>query len=183
MTRRLCDIEACSNVVLARGWCPKHYQRWRTLGDPQFPPREQRRSTLKDVWSRFVASDEGCWPWHGPVGGSGYGTMRFERKKHQAHRLIYELLIGPIPDGLDIDHLCSNKLCVNPDHLEPVTRSVNIQRAIDREERPRKTACPQGHPFDESNTIVLAPSGRRCRLCRQSQQAKYRERKHLADKP
>ena len=80
-----------------------------------------------------------------------------------AHRFAYEMLVGPIPEGLDLDHLCRVRHCVNPNHLEPVTRSENLRRGI----RPRlpqndrigdknraKTHCPKGHPYDEANTLM-----------------------------
>ena len=69
-----------------------------------------------------------CWQWRGAVSGNGYGTFRFEGRIIRPHRFIYEALVGPIPDGLVIDHLCGNRLCVNPDHLEPVTNGENLRR-------------------------------------------------------
>jgi hypothetical protein len=81
-----------------------------------------------------------------------------------AHRLSYEHHVGPIPDGLQIDHTCRNRKCVNPEHLEPVTNAENTTRQ-DHAER-RKTHCPKGHPYDEANTYVDPSGARRCRACR-----------------
>lgn len=77
-----------------------------------------------------------------------------------AHRVAYAHLVGPIPDGMQLDHLCRNRTCVNPDHLEPVSAQENVRRA-----RALVTACPQGHPYDATNTRMY--QGRRyCRACR-----------------
>ena len=70
----------------------------------------------------------GCWLWTASLGTYGYGSVRFGGQSRGAHRFVYEALVGPVPDGLDLDHLCRNRACVNPDHLEPVTRRVNALR-------------------------------------------------------
>jgi hypothetical protein len=79
--------------------------------------------------SKYVVEDSGCWRWTGSVGSSGYGHIVVNRHGKCAHRAVYEVAVGPIPDGLELDHLCVNRSCVNPDHLEPVTRSENLRRA------------------------------------------------------
>jgi hypothetical protein len=80
--------------------------------------------------SRYrVDPETGCWAWKTSSAG-GYGVIRVNDRTCKAHRVFYEALVGPIPDGLDIDHLCRNKACVNPDHLEPVTTAVNVQRGV-----------------------------------------------------
>lgn len=82
-------------------------------------------------WDRVKKTD-GCWIWQGPDNGQGYGTLRLPgvRKKSYAHRVSYEMLVGPIPEGLYLDHLCRNPPCVNPDHLEPVTHAENVRRGL-----------------------------------------------------
>lgn len=107
------------------------------------------------------SSDE-CWPWRGPI-FKGYG--RFKGKG--AHRIAYRLLKGEIPDGLTLDHLCRNRACCNPAHLEPVTNRVNVLRGVGPSaENSRKTHCANGHPFNDENTMIRSDSrGRECREC------------------
>jgi hypothetical protein len=87
----------------------------------------------------------GCWRWNGTQNGIGYGQTRVAGRKVYVHRLSYELFVGPIPPGLEIDHLCRNRACVNPTHLEPVTHAENVRRMV----RPT------------TGTTVPSPSGRR----------------------
>lgn len=116
-----------------------------------------------------VVSGDGCWLWQG-VTSSGYGRVLPPKGKRRAlaHRLFYEILVGPIPDGLTLDHLCRNRVCVNPDHLEPTTLTENIRRGESpTAKNRRKTHCKWGHEFTEENTLAHAgrPGGRRCRTC------------------
>lgn len=106
----------------------------------------------------------GCWLWLGETAGKGYGRFR----KRKAYRFSYEQAKGAIPDGLVIDHLCRNKLCVNPDHLEAVTSKENTLRGTGPTSvNARRTHCTHGHPFDEKNTIIKLRQGKRHRSCRQ----------------
>ncbi len=116
--------------------------------------REQERFEAK-----FVRSDS-CWPWLGARTKKGYGTFRKDGRTHYAHRVAYEKSVGPIPEGLTIDHLCGNKICVNPAHLDVVTRGENIRRWA-----ATITHCPQGHPYDDENTCVRVDGQRDCRSC------------------
>lgn len=105
---------------------------------------------------------DACWTWLGRQDGKGYG--RYQNRA--AHRVTYELLVGPIPDGLHIDHLCRNPGCVNPGHMEPVTLVENARRGYGYSARnARKTHCKYGHPFDEANTYYRVNGGRRCMRC------------------
>lgn len=133
-------------------------------------------------WAKVAKSDT-CWLWTGAKVGAGYGhfTQGGEQKMMLAHRWAYEALVGPIPEGLVLDHLCMVKACVNPAHLEPVTQAVNIERnpnAINKT-CADVTHCPQGHPYDEMNTRIYK-GGRNCRACARMHTANYRARKAVA---
>lgn len=120
------------------------------------------RSRLDRFFAR-VAERGDCWVWTGSVDRGGYG--KFGGKTVSAHRFAYESLVGEIPPGLELDHLCRNRACVNPSHLEPVTRKVNLERARDL-----RTTCPKGHEYTEENTIRWRNNGRRCRICEQERE-------------
>lgn len=134
-------------------------------------PRERPEDRF---WSRVEKTD-GCWIW---TGGciKGYGAFWYEGRNVRAHRYAYELLVGPIPEGLTLDHLCRNKPCVNPAHLEPVTVGENVLRSEGITAlHARKTACPQGHPYDEANTLVKPSGARACRACAREAARRRRE--------
>lgn len=113
--------------------------------------------------------NSGCWLWTGALnnpGKRGYGQIWVEGKLRLAHRVAYESQRGPIPAGLDLDHLCRVRCCVNPDHLEPVTRSVNNSRSpLLGLAAASRTHCPKGHAYDESNTRWDTKGARNCRSC------------------
>ena len=135
---------------------------------------------------RVVVLPSGCWEWQGARNYGGYGTVYADGRNGVAHRLTYRLLVGPIPEGLQLDHLCRFPPCVNPAHLEPVTGRENILRGIGATaQNARKAACIKGHPLDEENTYVNTVAGvqwRECRACRRDQQTAYRERRRAARK-
>lgn len=140
-------------------------------------PRPRTLAQTIDAFWVKVEKTEGCWLWMAGRQPNGYGRLRLDGKAVYAHRFAYELLIGPIPKGLQIDHLCRVRHCVNPTHLEPVTHRENTLRgeaitAI----HARKTHCPQGHPYDAGNTYrePLRPWGRACRECKRIRVREYR---------
>jgi len=123
-----------------------------------------------------VKKTEGCWEWMGNPDRGGYGKAKYEDgRRGGAHRAVYTYLVGPIPDGLQLDHLCRNPICVNPDHLEPVTQIENRRRS----EPCQRTHCPQGHPYEGHNLLVYN-GGRKCRTCREEKTRERRRLKRLA---
>lgn len=127
-----------------------------------------------------------CIEWPGFVDNHGYGRKTFGKhgkptfRRVLAHRLVWEECFGPVPDGLVLDHLCRNKICVNPEHLEPVSQRRNVLRGIGpTAENARKTHCIHGHEFTDENTLAQ-PSGRLCRECKRVASIEYRQRKKVS---
>lgn len=179
-----CSVDQCQKPAKTAGLCGAHYQR--TLRGRQSPD-EPLRIVGQGVAARFwpkvqEAGALECWLWTGSLKSSGYGQIYKDGRPHAAHRVAYELLIGEIPEGLVLDHLCRVRTCVNPWHLDPVTDEVNIARGVFSETKaPSKTHCRNGHEFTERN-VRLDPEGyRRCRTCERAQSlAGYRRRVRAA---
>lgn len=133
------------------------------------------KQTRMQRWAARVAlptDPDGCWIWRGArYQSSGYSAFGDGTKSTTGHRYSYERFVGPVPDGMELDHLCRNRQCVNPNHLEPVTHHENVRRGA-----AAKTACPRGHPYDEANTYRWR-NARFCRACqRESSLRRYRRR-------
>jgi len=119
-----------------------------------------------------------CWIWQGSIGAGGYGKLWRKGKTLLAHRWIYEKDVGPIPEGLTLDHLCRQRDCVNPAHLEPVTTKENLRRGESPSARiARKTHCKRGHEFTTDNTYIGAGGRRCCRSCMRAKSREYQRRK------
>jgi len=106
----------------------------------------------------------GCWEWTGAFDRSGYGAFKAQGKKINSHRWSYRFFKGEPAKGLDLDHLCRVRKCVSPEHLEPVTRRVNVLRGLAGQER--KTHCIHGHAYTPENTYRYPSGGRECRTCK-----------------
>lgn len=121
-----CSIDGCEKLMFARGWCSTHYHRGRVHGDPLWEPI--RLTSQERFWPKVDRrGDNECWPFLAYLNRDGYGQFHGEGEV-LAHRFAYRVLVGPIPEGLTLDHLCFNKACVNPAHLEPVTINENLRR-------------------------------------------------------
>lgn len=149
------------------------------------------QKVLDRVWERIdsTGGEQACWLWTGPVGASGYGncgwTLGGQAHTTTAHRAAWTSVHGPIADGLHLDHLCRERSCCNPLHLEPVTCRENILRgtapaAINA----RKTHCIRGHEFTAENTVVHSGGKRMCRTCKKAREnarnRRLRERRAVA---
>jgi hypothetical protein len=146
----------------------------RTLEVPDVPDRTTGpdEATRAAVFARFLTRidrTESCWLWTGTKGSAGYGQMNvpWARSPVSAHRLAYFVFVGPVAEGIQLDHLCRVRHCVNPDHLEPVTQQENIRRGEGGIHNRTKTHCPKGHPYDEANTRwCRRGNGKTFRMCK-----------------
>lgn len=162
-----CSVPECVGVHEAKGLCKLHYQRWRQTGSTETPicrlPDSDR------FWVKVDRqTDDSCWPWLGGISTTGYGHTWRDGKTHLAHRIAYELAVGPVPVDLTLDHLCRNRWCVNPAHLEPTTQRINNIRSDGPSGRnARLTHCLRGHEFTPANTYrpPQRPNSRMCRRC------------------
>lgn len=121
-----CSVDGCETRAVSRGLCRLHYGRLYKTGSVEYRP-----PTPTDLLQAKYVTDAaaGCWMWTAYINPDGYGMFKHRGAMRLAHGASYELHIGPVPDGLELDHLCRNRACVNPDHLEPVPHKVNVQRA------------------------------------------------------
>lgn len=143
-------------------------------------------------WGK-IEKTENCWNWIGEISPSGYGQLRVKNKSWRAHRFVYTILVGDIPTGLELDHLCRNRRCVRIEHLEPVTRRENILRGVGFIARnARKTHCLRGHPYSGYNLTYTKGRGRYgkpelrfrlCRKCHAIRSMNYKNRKSMCRLP
>lgn len=133
---------------------------------------ENRRARFM---ARVEISSNNCWNWCGPLNKGGYGLSSIDGKRTLAHRAFWLFDQGPIPDGMDLDHLCRNRNCINPAHMEIVTRSVNLRRGFEAR------GCKNGHPFNGDDfSIVNRSDGsteRRCKICHRARNKKEKRKK------
>lgn len=129
---------------------------------------------IERFWSRVVQT-AGCWEWSGAHSG-GYGTTQRNQRTERAHRVAYELVVGPIPSGMELDHLCRNRGCVNPAHLEPVSHRENVLRgASPTVQRNLIGKCGNGHDASESYRRIGTNLVVRCNACRRAQRKAKRD--------
>lgn len=187
-----CSVATCDRLAYGRGWCQAHYQRWRKTGDVQADkPIGPYIFGPKAKWDVYIdrngpvpanRPDLGpCWVWTGRTDALGYGKMRGDGREVLTHRWGYEHFVGPVPDGLELDHLCRNPACCNYErHLEPVTRRENQLRGETLAARlAARTACSKGHPYTPENTYYNSrDNARQCKACnREKCHERYLRRK------
>lgn len=171
MAKGTCSVGGCDRRATSLTWCAMHYERIKRNGEPRLLTLEER------FWLKVDrgAGPDGCWPWLGKTHDFGYGLFYANKRQYRSHRFAYELMVGPIPEGLQLDHLCHNadptctggnscphRRCCNHAHLEAVTHAVNSGRMYPA----RKTHCVNGHLYDEKNTYITPEGKRACRECR-----------------
>ena len=138
------------------------------------PTTEIPESDLRRFWAKVAIDPSGCLLWTASRSKSGYGAFQYYGRKLRAHRFAYVALVGEIPAGLVLDHLCRVRHCVSPAHLEAVTEVENVRRGEGGRNHRIKTHCPQGHPYDDINTIVRPQGARGCRACERAGAARRR---------
>ena len=172
-----CSVAGCSSDLdenrRRRGMCGKHYQQWWKANGRKAP----RPTPAERFWSK-VAKADACWLWTAACIDSGYGHFYLDGQLVLAHRWAFEQEKGPIPQGLVLDHLCRNRRCVRPDHLEPVTNLENIRRGIKGQ---KPSTCSHGHRYTPDNTRIDKRGRRHCLICQAAynarRRAQYKEKK------
>jgi hypothetical protein len=174
-----CSVDGCEGRRHALGFCRKHYLRFKRHGDtsvvktggvPAKPKPPRTTPPKKKFWEKVDKVDGGCWVWIGVL-NNGYGWHGGKL----ARRTSYMELVGEIPEGLELDHLCRNTPCVNPAHLEPVTRDENARRRF-----AAQTHCRNGHEYTPENTYSPTPRSKRCRTCNRINVAAYAARRRTS---
>lgn len=146
------------------------------------PAKGWRADPVERLLSKTRLSDDECWLWTGATTGrTGYGSTRLDGVRMTAHRAVWTLLVGPIPEGMELDHLCRIRLCVNPEHLEPVIQRTNWERGdAPSAKAARSGLCKRGHPLEGDNLVPWQweHRGRRqCKTCSDASKRAYKRRK------
>ena len=176
-----CRVDGCEKLARCRGLCDKHYIALRRHGDPLVKLSNYGEPADVRFWQKVdrSAGDAACWPWTGGTGGYGHGIFYTEAGGGliHAHKWLWEQMNGPVPPGLELDHLCRTPGCVNPAHMEAVTHRENVLRGnAPTALNAVKTHCPSGHAYDQANTYVGRDGSRRCRACARAYQRERRAR-------
>src|SRR5215470_43505 len=160
------DDATDSSKSLEESWVSSHGAR---VTEQRIPLRIRKRLRLHEA--------TGCWIWTGGRTSSGYGSVSRHGRNTTAHRAVYELARGQVPDGLVVDHLCRNSLCCCPDHLEVVTNQENVRRGdaawINGDRQRSKSHCLQGHPLSGDNLYTTPDGSRQCRTCKRERNRRY----------
>lgn len=159
-----------------------HYLRWRAHGDPIFVILDRHASPEERLVARSdrSAGPDECWPWRGEIDDDGYGKLTIRKQRYMAHRLSYQIYVGPITEET-IDHKCKNTRCINPRHLRPLSRVDNTMDGTGwGATNARKTHCIHGHEFTPENTRRTKEGYRTCIACSRRNRAAYDARRRAA---
>ncbi len=181
-----CTLPACEKPSQGRKWCSAHFAKFYRYGDPlAIGPGKGRVAQPVEprLMAGLVSTGVGCWEWQRSRNADGYGQICVNGRVERVHRVMYELKVGPIPEGKLVMHICDNPPCANPDHLRLGTDAENN---ADRDAKGRnyyrnQTHCPHGHLYDQTNTRWLKNGKRACIACSREQSLRgyYRRRARL----
>jgi hypothetical protein len=176
-----CQFPGCDRASEKRGYCGKHYQRLRKAGALEPVPAGPKPRPLRErLFSRLVIDSSGCLLWTGKLDRKGYGRIWVNGRWRLVHQVAWELQGGPIPPGLELDHVrargCTYKNCASIAHLELVTHQENVLRGDSiAASYAARTHCDSGHEFTPDNTYVYPAGGRACRICKRAANLRYNE--------
>jgi len=180
-TTGLCTMDGCGRQARngTSAYCEMHYTRVKRHGDAAIAKVDHTPARERWKTSYTVDSDNGCWNWTGPIyKGQGHGFIQDgAANRYMAHRYVWEQIVGPIAKGLVLDHLCKNKACVNPEHLEAVPQEINAYRGGVDGGNAAKTHCSYGHEYSPENTYITNNGWRACRACNRRRQRELRQRR------
>lgn len=184
--RQFCAIVGCDRQCEGRGYCVKHLQRLKRHGDPN--RTDLQWDALLRLGALMAVDDADCWVWIGKsLTRFGHAGWTVEGERWLVHRWTYVHFIGPIDDGLVLDHLCRRPSCVNPWHLEPVTQRENVARAMTAITtiNSNKTHCKYGHLLAGANLLRTrngSRPARQCRICRNRRAREYQQRRRARER-
>lgn len=173
-----CTIPGREKSIQARDWCSMHLTRWYRTGTTNSPRPDLDARLARFLETQDMGYSSPCLVSLISKDPQGYTRIKVDGVRHLMHRLVYEMRVGPIPEGLELDHLCRVRHCANPAHLEPVTPQVNQRRGYGFSGiNARKTQCVRGHDLTPENVYLTRRNMRQCRACRAIHQANYRQRR------
>ena len=165
----------------------KHYSSATEFKKGQISNRKGIGQDIKSIMRRFnqgyIIAKNGCWDWQGYVDKTGYAGFLVNHKRLLVHRFSYEIFNGHIPNGITVDHICKNRKCVNPWHLDLTTRFENVQRGANKiAQNAGKLNCPQGHSYSGENLYVTKKGFRQCKTCQKIRYRKNQSKKESQTK-
>lgn len=150
---RVCAFPGCDRAYYGKGHCQSHYDQIR-FGRTYKALEPRTKGPVADRLAFYTDKTDSCWVWTGTRNDVGYGQLTVDGRMQYVHRLSYEALVGPIPDGMQIDHLCRNTLCLRPEHLEPVTPAENVRRMRMHNVLPERSSVGRWIPAAPGDTFT-----------------------------